>query len=149
MQAGRVDCSDAVLCGLLERVELHPAAALLGRYPGALSGGQRQRLSIARALATEPRLIVADEPLSGADVSIRAQILDVLAGLQAGGVGLLLITHDMLLARAVSATVAVMHRGRIVESGPTAAVLAAPREEYTRRLVAAVQSVDGEAFGDG
>jgi ABC-type glutathione transport system ATPase component len=143
IQAGKTDRSDAQLCTLLERVELHPAITLLPRYSGELSGGQRQRLSIARALATEPRLIIADEPLSGADVSIRAQILDLLTGLQAAaGVAYLLITHDMLLARAVSDRIAVMYRGRIVESGPTASVLDRPADAYTRRLLAAVQSVD-------
>jgi ABC-type dipeptide/oligopeptide/nickel transport system ATPase component len=94
-------------------------------------------------LATEPRLIIADEPLSGADVSIRAQILDLLADLQANaGVGFLLITHDMLLARAISSRVAVMHQGCVVEAGATAAVLNQPTHPYTQRLVAAIQSVD-------
>lgn len=143
VQAGKADTSDARICTLLERVELHPPADLLPRFPNELSGGQRQRLAIARALATEPRLIIADEPLSGADVSIRAQILDLLAGLQAeSGVAYLLITHDMLLARAVSDRVAVMYHGRIVETGATAAVLDQPGDAYTQRLLAAVQSVD-------
>jgi ABC-type glutathione transport system ATPase component len=142
-QAGAADTSDARLCELLQRVELHPPSELLARYPSELSGGQRQRLAIARALATGPRLIIADEPLSGADVSIRAQILDLLTGLQAAsGVAYLLITHDMLLARAVSDRVAVMYRGRIVETGATAAVLDHPVDPYTQRLLAAVQSVD-------
>lgn len=142
-QASKQDTSDARLCELLERVELHPPLGLLQRYPNELSGGQRQRLAIARALATGPRLIIADEPLSGADVSIRAQILDLLTGLQAAsGVAYLLITHDMLLARAVSNRLAVMYRGRIVEAGPTASVLDAPRHAYTQRLLSAVQSVD-------
>jgi ABC-type glutathione transport system ATPase component len=142
--AGIPGRSDATLCTLLERVELRPAAALLPRYPAELSGGQRQRLAIARALATAPRLIIADEPLSGADVSIRAQILDLLAALQhESGVGFLLITHDMLLARAVSSRIAVMHRGALVETGDTETVLAMPQHPYTQRLLAAVQSVDG------
>jgi ABC-type glutathione transport system ATPase component len=142
-QAGKPDLSDARIGALLERVELRPAADLLNRYPNELSGGQRQRLSIARALATEPQLIIADEPLSGADVSLRAQILDLLADLQAkAGVGFLLITHDMLLARAIATRVAVMHQGRIVETGDTATVLHQPTHPYTRRLIAAIQSVD-------
>ena len=142
-QAGKPDLSDARIGALLDRVELRPAADLLSRYPNELSGGQRQRLSIARALATEPQLIIADEPLSGADVSIRAQILDLLADLQTGsGVGLLLITHDMLLARAIASRVAVMHQGRIVETGDTTTVLHQPAHPYTQRLVAAIQSVD-------
>jgi ABC-type glutathione transport system ATPase component len=143
VQAGKTDTTDARLCALLERVELHPSAELLPRFASELSGGQRQRLSIARALATEPRLIIADEPLSGADVSIRAQILDLLTGLQADtGMAYLLITHDILLARAVSDRIAVMYRGRIVEAGATAAVLDHPSDPYTRRLLSAVQSVD-------
>jgi ABC-type glutathione transport system ATPase component len=143
-QAAAGDPSEAHLCALLERVELRPAAMFLPRYPNELSGGQRQRLSIARALATEPTLIIADEPLSGADVSVRAQILDLLADLQVqSGVSYLLITHDILLARAFSHRIAVMHQGSIVEHGDTASVLRAPRHAYTRRLLEAVQSVDG------
>ncbi len=143
-QAAVGDPSVAHLCALLERVELRPAEPFLARYPNELSGGQRQRLSIARALATEPSLIIADEPLSGADVSVRAQILDLLADLQAqSGVSYLLITHDILLARAFSHRIAVMHQGSIVEHGDTPTVLQAPTHAYTRRLLDAVQSVDG------
>jgi ABC-type oligopeptide transport system ATPase subunit len=143
-QAAVGDPSVAHLCALLERVELRPAQPFLARYPNELSGGQRQRLSIARALATEPSLIIADEPLSGADVSLRAQILDLLADLQAqSGVSYLLITHDILLARAFSHRIAVMHQGSIVEGGDTPTVLPAPTHAYTRRLLDAVQSVDG------
>jgi ABC-type glutathione transport system ATPase component len=143
-QAAAGDSSEVHLCGLLERVELRPAAGFLTRYPSELSGGQRQRLSIARALATGPSLIIADEPLSGADVSVRAQILDLLADLQVeSGVSYLLITHDILLARAFSHRIAVMHQGSIVERGDTQVVLHAPAHAYTRRLLDAVQSVDG------
>jgi ABC-type glutathione transport system ATPase component len=143
-QAAVGDSSEAHLCELLERVELRPASAWLTRTPSELSGGQRQRLSIARALAVEPSLIIADEPLSGADVSVRAQILDLLADLQTqSGVSYLLITHDILLARAFSHRIAVMYQGSIVEHGDTQTVLHAPAHAYTRRLLDAVQSVDG------
>ncbi len=142
VQTGAADTSDGRLCGLLEQVELRPAGDLLARYPSELSGGQRQRLSIARALATGPLLIIADEPLSGADVSIRAQILDLLTELQERrGLGYLLITHDMLLARAVSSRIAVMYQGAIVETGQTHALLEAPVHPYTVRLLSAVQSI--------
>src|SRR5204862_6898104 len=128
-----------------EQVELRPARELLPRRPNELSGGQRQRLAIARALATRPRIVIADEPLSGADVSIRAQILDLLADLQrSAGIGYLLITHDMMLARAVSSRIAVMQQGRIVETGATATVLHAPAHPYTQRLLDSVQAIDDD-----
>jgi ABC-type glutathione transport system ATPase component len=135
---------DARSLELLARVRLTPPANFLTRYPHELSGGQRQRLAIARALAMGPRLIVADEPLSGADASIRGQVLNVLADLQReGGVAYLLITHDLSLAGAFAARVAVMYRGTIVEQGITRDVLANPRHPYTRLLLASAPSVDG------
>ena len=95
-RAGVARPGDASLCTLLERVELRPAPGFLDRYPNELSGGQRQRLAIARAIAPTPQVIIADEPLSGADVSIRAQLLNLLLDLQAAsGVAYLLITHDI------------------------------------------------------
>ena len=137
------DPVDAQLIALLQRVELRPGEDYLDRYPHELSGGQRQRLAIARAIATRPSVIIADEPLSGADVSIRAQLLNLLADLQRdSSVAYVLVTHDMLVARAVSHRVSVMYQGRIVEEGPTQAVLATPRHPYTQSLIAAVQSLD-------
>jgi len=137
------DVADAQLIVLLERVELRPGADYLDRYPHELSGGQRQRLAIARAIATRHAVIIADEPLSGADVSIRAQILNLLAELQRdSNIAYVLVTHDMLVARAFSHRVSVMYQGRIVEEGPTEAVLATPRHPYTQSLIAAVQSLD-------
>ena len=128
---------------LLSQVELRPPQDYMERFPHELSGGQRQRLAIARALALEPKLIIADEPLSGADVSIRAQILNLLVDLQRQrGVAYLLITHDLLVAQAVAHRIAVMFRGRIVEHGPTATVMNAPRDPYTIRLLKASHSVD-------
>jgi len=136
------------LCELLDQVELRPAVDYLDRYPHELSGGQRQRLAIARALAVEPAIIIADEPLSGADVSIRAQILNLLMDLQASkGLAYLLITHDMLVAEAFSHRIAVMYRGRIVEEGLTREVLQSPYHPYTKQLLAAVHSVDAAPTG--
>jgi ABC-type glutathione transport system ATPase component len=137
------DLGDPALVSLLERVELRPGTDYLDRYPHELSGGQRQRLAIARAIATRPKVVIADEPLSGADVSIRAQLLNLMVELQRESrVAYLLVTHDMLVARAFSHRVCVMHRGRIIEEGPTEVVLSAPRQGYTQALIAAVQSLD-------
>jgi ABC-type oligopeptide transport system ATPase subunit len=128
---------------LLERVGLRPGGLFLPRFPHQLSGGQRQRLAIARALAMDPILIIADEPLSGADVSIRGQILNLLSDLQTErGVAYLMITHDISVARAFASRVAVMMQGEIVETGAAEEVLGAPRHPYTRRLIAAVPSLD-------
>ena len=131
---------EAARCvGLLEDVGLRPAAQFLDRYPHELSGGQRQRVSIARSLAMEPRLIIADEPLSGADVSIRGQVLNLLLDIQRRRhVAYLMTTHDISIARAFADRVAVMMKGEMVEVGPAHDVLGAPRHPYTQRLVAAV-----------
>lgn len=121
---------------------MRPGERFLPRFPHELSGGQRQRLTIARALAPQPRLIIADEPLSGADVSIRGQILNLLLDIkQERGIAYLLITHDISIARAFADRVAVMMRGEIVETGPAQKVLTAPEHEYTRRLLAAVPTL--------
>jgi peptide/nickel transport system ATP-binding protein len=110
----------------------------MGKYPHEFSGGQRQRLSIARAIITQPKLIVADEPVSALDVSIRAQILDLFAELnQQLGIAYLFITHDLSVARAITDEVMVMHEGKIVERGSTASVLDDPQSEAARALVAA------------
>ena len=127
---------------LLEDVGLRPAAQYLDRFPHELSGGQRQRVSIARSLAMEPKLIIADEPLSGADVSIRGQVLNLLLDIQRGrDVAYLMITHDISIARAFADRVAVMMKGELVEIGPADTVLTSPKHEYTRRLVAAVPAL--------
>ena len=118
----------------LHQVGLQPAD--MQKYPHEFSGGQRQRLSIARALITRPKLIVADEPVSALDVSIRAQILDLLADLnQRLGIAYLFITHDLTVARAITDEVMVMDEGRIVETGKTAEVLSNPQSAAARALV--------------
>ncbi|MEV4203845.1 ABC transporter ATP-binding protein [Nocardia salmonicida] len=122
---------------ILDAVRL--ARDLLPRHPRTLSGGQRQRVAIARALAPNPALLVADEPLSALDVSVQAQILDLLAELRADfGTALLLISHDLGVVHHLADRVLVMKDGQIVESGEADTVLRSPRHEYTRQLVASV-----------
>jgi ABC-type microcin C transport system duplicated ATPase subunit YejF len=131
----------AVAGELMERVGL--TAAHLDRYPHQFSGGQRQRLAIARALSLRPKIIVADEPVSALDVSIRAQVIALLKSLQTElGVAYLFISHDMAVVEQMSHRVAVMRMGEIVEIGPCAAVLNQPRHPYTKRLLAAVPVPD-------
>ena len=124
---------------LLETVALTPTDRFVNRYPYELSGGQRQRVVIARALAVEPEIIVADEPISSLDVSIRAEVLELLATLvRDRDMGILYITHDLLSARMLSDEVLVLHEGRVVERGPTLDLIRQPRDDYTKRLLDAV-----------
>jgi peptide/nickel transport system ATP-binding protein len=130
---------------LLETVGLAPAEEMLDRHPHQLSGGQRQRVAIARALAVEPDLLVADEPTSMLDVSLRAGILKLLTRLKRErGLAILLITHDLASARALADRIAVLNRGRIVEEGPARQVIDAPQHAYTRALLAAVATSPGD-----
>ena len=125
---------------LLDKVGIRDGESRLGAYPHQLSGGQRQRVMIAMALANGPELLVADEPTTALDVTIQAQILDLLAGLkEAEGLGLLFITHDLGIVRRIADRVCVMQGGEIVEQGPTAAIFADPQHPYTRKLLAAEQ----------
>ena len=124
---------------VVEAVGLNPAAEILGRFPYELSGGQRQRIGFAQALAYKPKLILADEPVSMLDVSIRIGLLNVMAKLRADeDVSFLYITHDIASARYVSDRLMVMYAGHVVESGPTEAVLASPKHPYTQLLLSAV-----------
>jgi len=125
---------------LLAKVGIRDAASRLGAYPHQLSGGQRQRVMIAMALANGPELLIADEPTTALDVTIQAQILDLLAELKAReGLSLLFITHDLGVVRRIADRVCVMQGGRIVEQGPTETIFANPQHPYTRTLLAAEQ----------
>jgi peptide/nickel transport system ATP-binding protein len=131
------------VAALLERVQLDPRQ--MWRYPHEFSGGQRQRLCIARALAVEPKLIICDEAVSALDVSIQAQILNLLGELQEDlGLTYLFITHDLSVVRYLADEVAVMYLGQIVEHGGTERIFEEPQHPYTRGLLAAVPSVDPE-----
>ncbi len=130
--ASRADAAASV-AQILQKVKLPQEA--LERYPSQFSGGQRQRLAIARALMCKPQVLVADEAVSALDVSVQAQILQLLRDVQAElGLGLLFITHDLRVAAQLCDRVIVMHQGKIVEQGKTAALYANPQQDYTRRL---------------
>ncbi|WP_100961790.1 ABC transporter ATP-binding protein [Bosea sp. FBZP-16] len=138
--ASRSEARDKV-ADLLKRVGLLPDMA--SRFPHEFSGGQRQRICIARALAVEPRLIVADEAVSALDVSVKAQVVNLMLDLQARmGLGYLFISHDMAVVERVSHRVAVMYLGEIVEIGPREAIFGNPQHPYTKRLLAAVPIAD-------
>ena len=139
--AGRGPALDAAIVALLRRVALDES--YVDKYPHELSGGQRQRVAIARALAVRPQVLIADEPVSMLDVSIRLGVLNLLADLRdTEGLAILYVTHDIASARYLADTIAVMYAGRVVESGPAAEVTDHPAHPYTQLLLAAAPDPD-------
>lgn len=133
---------EKVLAALRE-VRLEPVEQIAGRFPHELSGGQRQRVAIARALVVRPRIIVADEPVSMLDVSVRGEILDLIQSLKEKfNISYLYITHDLSTARYVGDNLAIMHHGKIVEIGPIDQVLSDPIHMYTKELIGAIPEID-------
>jgi len=127
----------------LHEVRLEPAEEIFGKFPHMLSGGQRQRVVIARALVLKPKLIIADEPVSMLDVSVRAEILELMLDLQKKhGISYIYITHDLSTARYLGQKIAVMYLGKIVESGPIDDVLLHPKHPYTQALIDAISEPD-------
>tara|TARA_R110000787_G_scaffold3020_8_gene12087 strand:+ start:110801 stop:112348 length:1548 start_codon:yes stop_codon:yes gene_type:complete len=143
MQAGSARPSRRELAQKLERVGLSRPDERLDQFPHRLSGGERQRVMIAAAIAHSPKLLIADEPTSALDASLRAEIMDLLDQLRAErGLGMLLVSHDLASVEGHADQLLVMDKGRVVENGPTADVIAHPAEDYTRRLIAATPRLD-------
>lgn len=143
MQAGSARPSRSELAKKLERVGLSRPDERLDQFPHRLSGGERQRVMIAAAIAHQPKLLIADEPTSALDASLRAEIMDLLDELRAEqGLGMLLVSHDLASVEGHADQLVVMDKGRVVEVGPTGAVIANPAEKYTRRLIAATPRLD-------
>ncbi len=130
------------IVGALERVGLEPPDLFLSRYPHELSGGQRQRVAIAAGLVLEPELLVADEPVSMLDVSVRAGVLSLLDRLRKSGLAILMITHDLSTAAHFADRIAVMYLGRIVEEGPAKEIVRNPQHPYTKALMSVVPDPD-------
>lgn len=128
---------------VLEEVKLEPAGEIIKKYPHMLSGGQRQRIVLARALATKPKIILADEPVSMLDVSIRAEMLELMQELQKKhGISFIYITHDLATAKYFGQRIGILYMGRIVEMGPIDEVLSSPKHPYTQALIDAISEPD-------
>ncbi|MGI0018505.1 MAG: oligopeptide/dipeptide ABC transporter ATP-binding protein [Nitrosotalea sp.] len=127
----------------LNQVKLEPVEDIASKYPHMLSGGQRQRVAIARAIVTNPRLVIADEPVSMLDVSVRIGILELIKELQEKhGISFLYITHDLSTARYIGHRIAILYLGKIVETGPITEVLSSPRHPYTQALIDSISEPD-------
>ena len=143
--AGRQEAAEGAVA-LLERVGIPDPRRRAGEYPHQLSGGMRQRAVIALALAGQPRLLVADEPTTALDVTIQAQIVELLQDLQAReGMAMIFVSHDLGLVAGLAHRICVLYAGQVVEEGPAAEVLAAPRHPYTRALLDCVPEIEGDA----
>ena len=140
--ADSADAREAKVLEAMERAGLTPSDLFIDRYPHELSGGQRQRVAIAAALVLEPKLLIADEPVSMLDVSVRAGILALLDGLRKEGMGVLMITHDLSTAAHFADRIAVMYLGRIVEEGPAKELVHNPQHPYTKALISVVPRRD-------
>ena len=140
--ADGADDREARVRDALTRAGLTPPELFLQRFPHELSGGQRQRVAIAASLVLDPKLLVADEPVSMLDVSVRAGILTLLDELRRSGLGILMITHDLSTAAHFADRIAVMYLGRIVEEGPARDVVSDPKHPYTKALISVVPKRD-------
>jgi oligopeptide/dipeptide ABC transporter ATP-binding protein len=147
-EGGRRADRERLVSEALTRAGLTPPELYLDRYPHELSGGQRQRVAIAASLVLDPKLLVADEPVSMLDVSVRAGILALLDDLRRGGLAILMITHDLSTVAHFADRIAVMYLGRIVEEGPAREVIADPRHPYTKALVSVVPRRDPRAASE-
>jgi peptide/nickel transport system ATP-binding protein len=134
------EAREAEIAAMLRSVGLDPELAR--RRPDSLSGGQRQRIAIARALLMRPDILVCDEPVAALDLTVQAQVLQVLRDAQAGGLSMIFITHDVSVARQMTDDIIVLHQGEVVEAGETARVLDGPRHPYTSRLLSSVPTGD-------